>query len=197
MKYVSRFVSYIARCINFFAAIGAITTHAFKMVAKFSMEWPGQIYPILLITLINILVLFVFDVEGTIYSPLASMTYVVLIGIQWNSIRKSIVKRNIERKADDKERLEQFFESSGLFGIPGDVHFLKPYKERWYRSFYYKFKKIIRLSLYVYGETDEHGSYTKILVTKEILFHLNLMGCINQDNPDLTKKGMDYIVANS
>jgi len=187
--------------INFYISFFAGIRLAVSGIFEFSKDWPGQVYPIIFVSLINVLTLFVFDVEGTIFSPLASITIWILIGFQWMSLRKSIAKRHKDRIADDKKRLASFFghgASPHQFGILG-LLFLKPFKETWYnpKGWYYKLKGITRLSLYVWGDTDNIGSYTKIPVNREVLFHLSLMGCIDQDNPDFTKKGLDYIKANS
>lgn len=181
------------RIIRFFIKFFTGISHIFKVVAKFSIKWPGQVYPLLFILIINILTLIVFDVKYTIFSPLAAMTIYVLIGLQWNSIYKSTIKRNKDRTKEDKERLQLFFEHAGPNGIPGSIHFLSIYKNRWPRAWYYHLRGITRLSLYRWGPDDDVGSYTKFKVDAKELFHLQLKGCIDTANPDKAVEGINYI----
>jgi hypothetical protein len=169
-----------------------------KEFIKFAKQWPGAVYPITVVCIINILAIFVFDLTGTIYGPAASMLIWIAIGFQWLSLRKQINQRIATRREADKKSFAKFMEYQGLHGangVPGDIHFLSPFKEKWYNpsAWYRSIRGITRLSLFRYGDTDEYGSYIKLPVDKKVLFQLLLMDCADTPNPDRAVKGIAFI----
>ncbi len=138
-------MKYITIVANFFVEFGAALRYAMSGLYNFSKKWPGAVYPLLAVFLINILTIFVFDVKDTIYQPLSAMLLWSMIGLQWLSLRKQIAARNKTRTEDDKQRLAGFFEAAGLNGIPGSIRFLSPVKEKWYNpiAWYRRIKGIL------------------------------------------------------
>jgi len=194
---------------NFIDVINAILQPIFSIILgisqamtgirNFAKKWPGAVYPLIVVVLINILTIFVFDVKDTIYQPLSAMLLWLMIGLQWMSLRKQIVARNKTRIESDKERLAGFFEAAGPNGIPGSIRFLSPFPEKWYNpiAWYRRIKGVTRLSVYRYGNTDHIGSYTKVSVDKKVLFQLLLMDCADTPNPECAVKGIDFIKENT
>lgn len=162
-----------------------------KTVVRYAMKNPAQILAPIGVLVCSALMLATPEDSKLDHILMAIQT--ILIFIQFGSLVRTIKAGNIHRLKEDKERLQLFFESTGLRGLLGSIRFLSIYKDRWPRAWYYHLRGITRLSLYRWHDTDDIGSYTKFQVNVKDLFHLQLKGCIDTEDPDKAVEGINHI----
>ena len=182
---------------NFLRRIGLVifeiitkVSGAIKFIITFAKDRPAQFLAPLGVFICSIVML---TTDEPVLDPILSGIQAILLFIQFYGIIKSAKESSQKRIKEDKERLQQFFELASLGAAPSLIRFLSIYKSRWPRAWYYHLRGITRLSLFKYGEIDEIGSYTKFKVNAKDLFHLQLKGCIDTEDPDKAVEGIDHI----